>query len=85
MKRGKLTVNPDTINHHVRISRQALELLREMHAIMGVSKYLFPNQRDQEKPISKTTILVAVGRIGYMGKMTGRSLWALAMSMSAIM
>ena len=80
MKRGKLTVNPDMTNHHVCLSRQALELLRELHAITGRSKYLFPNQRDHEKPISNNTILVALGRMGYKGKMTGHGFRALAMS-----
>jgi integrase len=49
MKRGKLTVNPDTTNHHVCLSRQACKLLRELHTITGGSKYLFPNQRDPKK------------------------------------
>lgn len=80
MKRGKLTVNPDTTNHHVCLSRQALELLRELHAITGRSKYLFPNQRDHEKPISNNTILVALERLGYKGRMTGHGFRALAMS-----
>ncbi len=80
MKRGKLTVNPDMTNHHVCLSRQALELLRELHAITGRSRYLFPNQRDHEKPISNNTILVALGRMGYKGKMTGHGFRALAMS-----
>lgn len=80
MKRGKLTVNPDMTNHHVCLSRQALALLRELHAITGRSKHLFPNQRDHEKPISNNTILVALGRMGYKGKMTGHGFRALAMS-----
>ncbi|WP_332851554.1 tyrosine-type recombinase/integrase [Duganella sp. S19_KUP01_CR8] len=80
MKRGKLTVNPDMTNHHVCLSRQALALLRELHAITGRSKHLFPNQRDPKKPISNNTILVALGRMGYKGKMTGHGFRALAMS-----
>jgi integrase len=80
MKRGKLTVNPDTTNHHVCLSRQALQLLRELHTITGRSKHLFPNQRDHEKPISNNTILVALGRMGYKGRMTGHGFRALAMS-----
>eukprot|EP01034_Spumella_vulgaris_P030844 gene30842-38124_t len=80
MKRGKLTVNPDMTNHHVCLSRQALELLRELHTITGRSKHLFPNQRDHEKPISNNTLLVALGRMGYKGKMTGHGFRALAMS-----
>lgn len=62
MKRGKLTANPDMTNHHVCLSRQALELLRELYTITGCSKHLLPNQRDHEKPISNNTILVALGR-----------------------
>lgn len=80
MKRGKLTVNPDTTNHHVCLSRQALALLRELHAITGGSKYLFPNQRDPKKPISNNTLLVVLERMGYKGRMTGHGFRALAMS-----
>jgi integrase len=80
MKRGKLTVNPDTTNHHVCLSRQALSLLRELHAITGGSKYLFPNQRDPKKPISNNTLLVVLERMGYKGRMTGHGFRALAMS-----
>jgi len=80
MKRGKLTVNPDTTNHHVCLSRQAIELLCELHAITGGSKYLFPNQRDPKKPISNNTLLVVLERMGYKGRMTGHGFRALAMS-----
>jgi integrase len=80
MKRGKLTVNPDTTNHHVCLSRQACQLLRELHAITGHGKYLFPNQRDHSRPISNNTILVVLERMGYKGRMTGHGFRALAMS-----
>jgi integrase len=80
MKRGKLTVNPDMTNHHVCLSRQACSLLRELHVITGGTKYLFPNQRDPKKPISNNTILVALDRMGYKGRMTGHGFRALAMS-----
>lgn len=46
MKRGKLTVNPDKTDHHVCLSQQALELLRELHTLTGGNKWLFPNQRE---------------------------------------
>ncbi len=80
MKRGKLTVNPDKTNHHVCLSQQALSLLHELHAITGGSKHLFPNQRDPKQPISNNTILVALERMGYKGRMTGHGFRALAMS-----
>lgn len=80
MKRGKLTVNPDMTNHHACLSRQALALLRELHAITGHRKYLFPNQRDPKKPMSNNTLLVTLERMGYKGRMTGHGFRALAMS-----
>jgi integrase len=80
MKRGKLTVNPDTTNHHVCLSRQALELLRELHAVTGGGTYLFPNQRDPGKPLSNNAILKSLERMGYKGRMTGHGFRALAMS-----
>lgn len=62
------------------LSRQALELLRELHALTGGGKYLFPNQRDHDKPMSNNAILKALERMGYKGKMTGHGFRALAMS-----
>lgn len=65
MKRGKLTVNPDKTNHHVCLSRQALELLRELHSLTGGNTHLFPNQRNPQKPMSNGAILAALKRMGY--------------------
>ena len=80
MKRGKLTVNPDKTNHHVCLSSQAIKLLRELHTLTGGGTYLFPNQRDHEKPMSNGAILMALRRMGYQNKMTGHGFRALAMS-----
>ncbi|MGO4477421.1 tyrosine-type recombinase/integrase [Massilia sp. 2TAF26] len=80
MKRGKLTINPDTSDHHVCLSRQALELLRELHSLTGGSGFVFPNQRDARKPMSNGAILMALKRMGYQNKMTGHGFRALAMS-----
>jgi integrase len=80
MKRGKLTVNPDTTDHHVCLSRQGIELLRELKAYTGGSPYLFPNQRDHRKPMSGDAIRMALNRMGYEGKMTTHGFRALAMT-----
>lgn len=80
MKRGKLTVNPDKTSHHVCLSSQAFDLLRDLHTLTGGGKYLFPNQRDHEKPMSNGAILMALKRLGYQNKMTGHGFRALAMS-----
>ena len=80
MKRGKLTVNPDKTDHHVCLSRQALDLLCELHTMTGGGRFLFPNQRDHEKPMSNGAILMALKRMDYQNKMTGHGFRALAMS-----
>jgi integrase len=80
MKMGKRKVKPVKIDHHVCLPSQALELLRELRAITGGGKYLFPNQRDHEKPMSNNAILKALERMGYKGEMTGHGFRALAMT-----
>ena len=79
MKMGKKKINPRKVNHHVFLPRQGWELLRELHAITGGNKYLFPNQRDHEKPATNFGILAALKRMGYSGKMTGHGFRSLAM------
>jgi integrase len=79
MKMGKKKVNPRKVNHHVFLPRQGWELLRELHTITGGNKYLFPNQRDHEKPATNFGILAALKRMGYSGKMTGHGFRSLAM------
>jgi integrase len=79
MKMGKKKMNPRKVNHHVFLPRQGWELLRELHAITGHNKYLFPNQRDPQKPATNFGILAALKRMGYSGKMTGHGFRSLAM------
>ena len=79
MKMGKKKVNPRKVNHHVFLPTQGWELLRELHAITGGNKYLFPNMRDHTKPATNFGILAAVKRMGYAGKMTGHGFRSLAM------
>ena len=63
--------------HVVPLSRQAVELLRELQAIGGGSRYVFPG-RNPDKPISNNTMLFALYRLGYKGKMTGHGFRAVA-------
>ncbi|MFZ6675577.1 tyrosine-type recombinase/integrase [Undibacterium sp. Xuan67W] len=79
MKMGKRKINPRKVNHHVFLPRQGWELLRELHSITGNNTYLFPNQRDHEKPATSFGILAALKRMGYSGKMTGHGFRSLAM------
>jgi len=79
MKMGKKKIKPRKVDHHVFLPAQGWALLRELHAITGGNKYLFPNQRDHEKPASNGAILAALKRMGYSGKMTGHGFRSLAM------
>ncbi|MFZ6677106.1 tyrosine-type recombinase/integrase [Undibacterium sp. Tian12W] len=79
MKMGKKKLNPRKVDHHVFLPKQGWELLRELHVITGRNKYLFPNQRDHEKPATNFGILAAIKRMGYSGKMTGHGFRSLAM------
>ena len=63
--------------HVVPLSRQAIELLRDLRAIGGDSRYVLPG-RNPDRPISNNTLLFALYRLGYKGKMTGHGFRAVA-------
>ena len=63
--------------HVVPLSSQAVAILRELRAIGGGSRYVLPG-RDPDKPISNNTLLFALYRLGYKGKMTGHGFRAVA-------
>jgi len=66
--------------HLVPLSEQSLDVLRQIKELGGERGLLFPNQVDHEKPMSNNTILTALARLGYKGRMTGHGFRALAMS-----
>jgi integrase len=53
--------------HIVPLSRQAIELLRELHTCTGESDYLFPNHRKPNAPMTATTLNRALERMGFNG------------------
>ncbi len=57
--------------HIVPLSTQAVNLLKTLQLITGHGLLLFPGERDHEKPMSNNTILKALERMGYKGRMTG--------------
>ena len=57
--------------HIVPLSVQAVNLLKSLQLITGHSTMLFPGERDHEKSMSNNTILKALERMGYKGRMTG--------------
>jgi len=63
--------------HLVPLSKQALAALDDLKAIGGGSRFVFPG-RNRDKPISNNTMLFALYRLGYKGKMTGHGFRAVA-------
>jgi len=66
--------------HIVPLSDQACDLLREQFTLTGKWQWVFPNQAQSQKHMSNMTILKALERMGYKGRMTGHGFRALAMS-----
>ena len=79
MKMGKKKLNPRKQDHHVFLPRQGWQLLRELHAITGSNRYLFPNLRDHEQPATNWGVLATIKRMGFAGRMTGHGFRSLAM------
>jgi integrase len=64
--------------HIVPLSKQAVDVLRVLEEVTGHRELLFPGERDHAKPMSNGTILMALKRMGYAGKMTGHGFRGLA-------
>ena len=64
--------------HIVPLPKQAIALLKILHGVTGHRTLLFPGERDHSKPISNNTILKALERMGYKGRMTGHGFRGLA-------
>jgi integrase len=64
--------------HIVPLATQALEALTILHNLTGHSEWLFPGDRNLKKPMSNNTILKALERMGYKGRMTGHGFRGLA-------
>ena len=63
--------------HVVPLSRQALVMLDELKEMSNGSRFVFPG-RNRDKPISNNTMLFALYRLGYKGRMTGHGFRAVA-------
>ena len=56
--------------HLVPLSDQAVKLLLKLHPLTGQSKFIFPSLFSRKKSISENTMLYALVRLGYRGRMT---------------
>ena len=65
--------------HLVPLSRQALEILREIQPVTGHCKYVFPSVVTRTRPMSNNTVNMALRRIGYSNEeMTAHGFRAMA-------
>lgn len=64
--------------HIVPLSSQAVEALELLQTISGKGELVFPGEQDSTKQMSNMTILKALERMGYKGRMTGHGFRGLA-------
>jgi integrase len=58
--------------HHVPLSRQAVDLLKDLQSITGPAGYVFPSIRTRTRPMSENTVNAGLRRLGYASdEMTG--------------
>lgn len=51
--------------HIVPLARQAVDLLRKVQHFTGRGRYIFPNPRNKDLPMSENAVNVAIRRMGY--------------------
>lgn len=67
------------VPHIVPLSTQAVAILRELHALTGGSRYVFPGARTNGRPMSDNAILAALRRMGIAkDEMSGHGFRAMA-------
>jgi integrase len=64
--------------HIVPLARQSVEVLRALKLLTGTGRFVFAGANDKNKPMSNNTILFALYRLGYKGRMTGHGFRGLA-------
>jgi integrase len=65
--------------HLVPLSKQAIEILKELQSLTGTSRYCFPSGRSFDRALSDNAILSALRRMGYeKSEMSGHGFRAMA-------
>ncbi|MGH6794738.1 MAG: tyrosine-type recombinase/integrase [Methylocella sp.] len=75
----RYTVTKTKTPHIVPLSRQAVEILRGLHPLTGLGRFVFPGARSDGRPMSDNAVLAALRRMG-VGKdeMSGHGFRAVA-------
>lgn len=73
-------VSKTKTDHLVPLAKQAVAILRELHALTGSGRYVFPGARTASRPMSDAAINAALRRIGYdtRTEITGHGFRAMA-------
>ncbi len=75
----RYVVSKTNTQHIVPLSRQASEILRELHPLTGRGRYVFPGARSAKRPMSDNAILSAMRSMGInKDKMSGHGFRAMA-------
>jgi integrase len=53
------------VQHIVPLSRQAVEILRELRPLTGAGRFVFPSARSAKRPLSDNALLAALRRMGF--------------------
>jgi integrase len=77
--------NPLTPPYVIPLSRQALEILRELRLLTGHRRYLFPGARDPKRCMSENTVNSALATMGYKGVIVGHGFRHMARTLLAEM
>jgi integrase len=64
--------------HIVPLASQTIEVLHLLQSLSGQYERVFPGEQNPNKPMSNMTILKALERMGYKGRMTGHGFRGLA-------
>ena len=65
--------------HIVPLARQAVDTLRELHALTGSGTYVFPGARSAARPMSENTVNAALRSLGYAtDELTGHGFRSMA-------
>ncbi|MBB5501608.1 integrase [Paraburkholderia sp. MM5384-R2] len=73
-------VTKTNTDHLVPLAAQAVTILRELRALTGSGRYVFPGARDIKRPMSEAAINAALRRLGYdtRTEITGHGFRAMA-------
>jgi len=75
----RYTVTKTDTAHIVPLASQAVAILRELHALTGSGRYVFPGARTSGRPMSDNAILAAMRRMGITkDQMSGHGFRAMA-------